>query len=102
MTRFRSLIPAAALAIAACAVPADDGPPLSASGEDLSNDPFITAEAVGEPRPCLFLRRVNQTKAISDRHLLWEVVGGDLYRTEFASRCQPAADDDSFRQLIAG
>lgn len=86
----------AALAVTACAETgaADDEVRYAraSNAEMLAN-----AEPVGEARSCIPITQIRSSQGVSERAMVFELSGGDYYRSEFGVDCPGARRDEAFR-----
>lgn len=54
------------------------------------------ARSIGEPRSCIMLRNIRQTKVHDDYTIDFEMRGGKIYRNDLPRRCPGLAFEESF------
>ncbi|MEE4350725.1 MAG: hypothetical protein V2J26_10885 [Pacificimonas sp.] len=63
---------------------------------------YLAAAPVGDPVSCLSTHQIRQTEGLSGNAILFETVGGDLFRNELNASCPGARRDASFSYRIPG
>jgi hypothetical protein len=82
------VMPAAALALVACAGSAD--PPQQSALSDVKQR-ALQGRVVGEPVSCLSSREIYDTDGITDRVVLFHLRNGRTYRNDLPSACPQIA-----------
>ena len=88
-----ALIPLILAAAAACSTAA---PQPERFVDDAEAQALATAAPIGPAQSCLQMRRIKSTEGVSDRAIIFELDGGDLYRNELPARCPGALRNQAF------
>lgn len=79
------ILPAAALALAGCAVYAD-APSRQAALSDVEQR-ALQGRAIGDPVSCVTSREIEDTDAVTDRVVLFHMKNGRTYRNDLPHSC---------------